>query len=104
MGETLAVLDRIKAVRDDEGESPSLSRALTAQMAAVNFLRPKTSDSTAENQIKPAIQLHLSKRPKPESGAESEGSDEQIKRWFAGYHASLYALAEAARSVEVIKA
>lgn len=104
LAEALAVLDRITDVRDSEGESSTLSRALAAQMATVHSLQPPSPVLIPENQVKPALQLQLSKKPRHAGGAELEALHQQTQQWFARYHASLNLLVGAARSVEVINA
>jgi transcriptional regulator with XRE-family HTH domain len=104
LAEALAVLARIMAVRDREGESPALSRALADQLAAVQSLKPPTPAGLAKNQSQPALQIQLSQKPKHEGEAGFEALRQQTQQWFTSYHASLSSLAEAARSAEVISA
>jgi Zn-dependent protease with chaperone function len=101
LAEAMAVLDRIVALRDREGESPALARALSAQVAAVNQLRPQPNYLPAERPANPAAHLQLSRKPKHEGLAEIETLRQQTQQWFADYQQHLDQLVEAAQAGEV---
>jgi len=95
--EALAVLDRILALRDREGESPMLVRALSAQIEAIHLLRPQPSYLPSEKHAHPALHLQLSRKPKHEGHAELEPLRRQTRQWFADYYAHLNVLVAAAQ-------
>ena len=95
-----AVLDRIIALRDRDGESPLLSRALAAQTEALNHLRPQRNYLPTEKPAHPALHLQLSRKPKHESLADLETLRQQTQQWFADYHANLNLVVEAAQAGE----
>lgn len=98
--EALAVLDRLIALRDKEGESPTLSRALSAQAAAINLLRPQPNYLPSERPASATSHLQLSRKPKHEGLAELETLRQQTQQWFADYHTNLSVLVEAAQAGE----
>ncbi len=98
--EVLAVLDRLIALRDREGESPTLSRALSAQAAAINLLRPRPNYLPSERPASATSHLQLSRKPKHEGLAELETLRQQTQQWFADYHANLSVLIDAAQAGE----
>ena len=73
LAEALAVNARLQALRDIEGESPALSRALAAQTAVVELLRPPLPTGTAENQCRTTPQLQLSKNTRHAGEGEIRG-------------------------------
>ena len=101
LAEAIAVLDRIVALRDREGESPALARALSAQATAVNHLKPQPNYLPAERPANPAAHLQLSRKPKHEGLAEIETLRQQTQQWFADYQHHLDQLMEAALAGEV---
>jgi Zn-dependent protease with chaperone function len=98
--EAFAVLDRLIALRNREGESPALSRALSAHAAAINLLRPQPNYLPAERHASATMHLQLSRKPKHEGLAELETLRQQTQQWFADYHAHLNLLVEAAQAGE----
>lgn len=100
LAEALAVLDRLLMVRDTEGESPTLSRALAAQVTAVNLLRPKPAYLPAEQPAGNTVQLQISRKPKHEGVADLETLRRQTQHWFDDYHTRLNLLVETAQAGE----
>lgn len=98
--ESLAVLDRIIALRDREGESPMLAQALAAQVEAIRLLRPPPNYLPSEKHAHPALHLQLSRKPKHEGLAELEPLRRQTRQWFADYHAHVNVVVAAARRGE----
>jgi len=100
LAEALAVLDRLIQVRDDEGESPMLARALAAQLAAVNSFRPQPSYLPAEVHAHPKAHLVLARKPKDGGAAELDLLRNQTRQWFANYQDHLDLLVEFAQAGE----
>jgi len=100
LSEAFAVFDRILKVRDDEGESPMLARALAAQSAAVNAHRSQPAFLPTEVHAHPKAHLVLSRKSKAGVAAELDGLRQQTQRWFADYQANLDLLVEYAQAGE----
>ena len=98
--EGLAVLDRLITLRQREGESPALSRALAAQLETINHLRPQPDYPPTEKHAHPALHLQLSRKSRHESPAELEALRQQTQLWFADYHANLNVLIESSLAGE----
>lgn len=100
LAEALAVLDRLIALRDAEGESPALARALAAQTEQVNLLRPQPSYLPAELHARPTNHLQLSRKPRHEGLSELDSLRQQTRQWFADYQTNLSAVVAAAQAGE----
>ncbi len=100
MSEAIAVLDRLITLRDREGESPALSRALAAQATAALHLRPQRNYLPAERHASATSHLQLSRKSRHEGLAEIEPLRQQAQQWFADYRQQLDQLVEAAQAGE----
>jgi Zn-dependent protease with chaperone function len=98
--EALEVLNRILELRDSEGESPALARALAAQTTTVNSFRSQPAYLPSERPASATLHLQLSRRPRHEGNTDLPPLRQQTQQWFADYHAHLNLLVEAARTIE----
>lgn len=95
--EALAVLDRLHAFRNSEGEAPTFARAWAAQLEAINALHP-AGEVAGTTSSKPGLQLQLSTATKNASALES--LRQAAAEWQQNYRASLEIVVTAARAVE----
>ena len=100
LGEAFAVLDRILKLRDAEGESPTLARALTAQTTVVSSFRAQPAYMPAQTPALPKTHLVLSRKPKEADTAGLDTLRQQTQQWFADYQANLDLLVEFAQAGE----
>src|SRR4029434_7543834 len=102
LAESLAVRDRIVTVKREEGETPILEKALTAQTEFIGSLVNPSAAPTAEAGARPHLQM--ARRPSHVNEADIEALQTRTLQWFDDYHARLEELAEIARSAEVVTA
>lgn len=98
--EAFAVLDRLCSLRDAEGESPALARALAAQVNAVNSFRTQPAYLPAQTAALPKAHLILSRKPKEADAAELKALRQQTRQWLADYQANLDLVVEFALAGE----
>ncbi len=98
--EAFAVLDRLCSLRDAEGESPALARALAAQVNAVNSFRTQPAYLPAQTAALPKAHLILSRKPKEADAAELKTLRQQTRQWLADYQANLDLVVEFALAGE----
>ena len=100
LSEAFAVLDRLIKLREEEGESPSLARALNAQLGVVNSYRKQPVYLPTEVHAHPKSHLTLSRKPRDGVTAELDALRKQNQEWFAEYQANLNLLVEFAEAGE----
>lgn len=99
--DALAMLNHINTVRQSQGETPAVARALDAQRTFVNsFLAPPANIANAPAAPKPGLQLQIARQPGHAGPDEIEGLRQKTRQWFANYRKNVGQLAEIAQGAE----
>jgi hypothetical protein len=97
---SLAVLDRVTALKVSGGETPALSKALAEQKGNVNSFLARPADQGVTVQPKSGLQLRIAKQPAHAGGAEIESLRQKTLQWFVDYRDGLEELTQIANAVE----
>jgi Zn-dependent protease with chaperone function len=98
--DSVAVLDKINALKDARGETPPMSKALVAQNEFVNSLCASQSRLVTVGEQKPGLQLQVAKRQQHVSAGNAHGLRQKNLQWFADYGARIEELIQIALPVE----
>jgi hypothetical protein len=97
--EAIAVLDKIVAKKNSDGETPVLSRALAAQNQVVNaFISIPADLNVAAAPAKPGLQI--ARRQSLASPNEVNELRHKTVEWMTDYHSNLRELVDVAKSAE----